>query len=237
MQQLNFKIEDFEGPLDLLLHLISKNKMNILDIEILVIINQYLEIIKDASANDLDIASDFIDMAARLIYLKSAFLLPKDEEAEKLKAELQGQLIEYSQAKIAAEYLKKVFIGDKLFTRGQQQITEDLTYDIIHPIQDIVNAYSVLDDKSIRRMPPKQEKFDTIVTAPIVSVQAKIYTLLKSMMKKNFTTLCGAFSQVKSKSEAVATFLALLELLRAKRISIDGEGNMSLNKKSGRKYL
>ena len=82
--QLNFKIDQFEGPLDLLLTLISKHKMNILDIEIITIINQYLEIINAAQAQDLDIASDFIDMAARLVYLKSVYLLPKDEEGEKL---------------------------------------------------------------------------------------------------------------------------------------------------------
>ena len=67
--------------------------------EIITIINQYLDVIRQAQAVDLDIASDFIDMAARLIYLKSVYLLPKDEEGEKLKAELQGQLIEYSPGK------------------------------------------------------------------------------------------------------------------------------------------
>ena len=82
--QLNFKIDQFEGPLDLLLTLISKHKMNILDIEIITIINQYLEIINAAQAQDLDIASDFIDMAARLVYMKSVYLLAKDDEGEKL---------------------------------------------------------------------------------------------------------------------------------------------------------
>ena len=176
--QLNFKLDQFEGPLDLLLTLISKHKMSILDIEIITIINQYLEIINIAQAQDLDIASDFIDMAARLVYLKSVYLLPKDEEGEKLKAELQGQLIEYSQAKLAAEKLRAMFIGDSIFVRAAQEIKEDLTYDIIHPTSDLVKAYEILDDKSIRRAPPKQEKFEPIVAAPIVSVQAKIFTVL-----------------------------------------------------------
>ena len=138
--QLNFKIEQFEGPLDLLLALISKHKMNILDIEIVTIINQYLEIISAAEAQDLDIASDFIDMAARLVYIKSVYLLPKDDEGEKLKAELQGQLIEYSQAKLAAENLRRMFVGDMLFIRPMQQQEEDMTYDIIHPVGDLVEA-------------------------------------------------------------------------------------------------
>ena len=128
--QLNFKIDQFEGPLDLLLTLISKHKMNILDIEIITIINQYLEIINAAQVQDLDIASDFIDMAARLVYLKSVYLLPKDDEGEKLKAELQGQLIEYSQAKLAAENLRRMFVGDMLFIRQPAEIEEDWTYDL-----------------------------------------------------------------------------------------------------------
>ena len=130
--QLNFKLDQFEGPLDLLLTLISKQKMSILDIEIVTIINQYLEIIKAAQAQNLDVASDFIDMAARLVYLKSVYLLPKDEEGEKLKAELQGQLIEYSQAKIAAENMRKMFIGDSIFIRPMQEIKEDMSECIAH---------------------------------------------------------------------------------------------------------
>lgn len=232
--QLNFKLEQFEGPLDLLLTLISKHKMNILDIEIITIINQYLEIIKEAQQQNLDIASDFIDMAARLVYLKSVYLLPKDDEGEKLKAELQGQLIEYSQAKIASEQLREMFIGDNVFVRDTMPIKEDLTYDIIHPISDLVKAYEILDDKSIRRAPPKQEKFDPIVSAPFVSVQAKIFTVLKCLMKSKIASLQSAFDKSKGKSEAIATFMAILELIRAHRISIDDKENMILSKQHRR---
>ena len=232
--QLNFKIDQFEGPLDLLLTLISKHKMNILDIEIITIINQYLEIINAAQAQDLDIASDFIDMAARLVYLKSVYLLPKDEEGEKLKAELQGQLIEYSQAKLAAENLRRIFIGDCVFVREPQQVEEDWTYDIIHPVSDLVKAYEVLDDKSIRRAPPKIEKFEPIVSAPIVSVQTKIFSVLKNLMKNKIQSLQSAFDKTKGKSDAIATFMAILELIRAHRISIDEDENMVLSKQHRR---
>ena len=91
MNRINYKIEDFEGPLDLLLVLISRNKMSIADVEIITIINQYLAVINAADRQDLDTASEFIDMAARLIYLKSVYLLPKDDEGEKLKAELAAR--------------------------------------------------------------------------------------------------------------------------------------------------
>ena len=232
--QLNFKIDQFEGPLDLLLTLITKHKMNILDIEIITIINQYLEIINAAQAQDLDIASDFIDMAARLVYMKSVYLLPKDDEGEKLKAELQGQLIEYSQAKLAAENLRKIFIGDSIFVREAQEVEEDWTYDIIHPVSDLVKAYEVLDDKSIRRAPPKVEKFEPIVSAPIVSVQTKIFSVLKNLMKNKIQSLQSAFDRTKGKSDAIATFMAILELIRAHRISIDEDENMVISEQRRR---
>ncbi|MEG1862643.1 MAG: segregation/condensation protein A [Oscillospiraceae bacterium] len=234
MQQLSFKIEEFEGPLDILLTLISKNKMSIIDIEILVIINQYLDIINSAQDSDLDIASDFIDMAARLIYLKSVYLLPKDDEGEKLKAELQGQLIEYSQAKIAAQMFKNRFVGDRIFVRNMVEVQEDMTYDIVHPISALTQAYSQLSDRNLKRSAPVSQRFETIVNAPVVSVSAKIYSVLKGMMKSSTSNLKSAFETVKSKSEAVAIFLAVLELLRAHRISIQDNGDMSLNRKENR---
>ncbi len=234
MKQLNFKIEDFEGPLDLLLVLISKNKMNILDIEILTIVSQYLVVINQAREKDLDVASDFIDMAARLIYLKSVYLLPKNEEGEKLKQELQGQLIEYSQAKKASEMLREKFVGDSLFVREMQEIEVDLTYDNIHPVSDLINAYKQLSDRALSKAPPKAEKFETIVTAPIVSVQSKIFSLLKNLMRKNISNIKTAFLQSKTRSEAVATFLAILELLRAQRVNIDDNGELVLKSKTKR---
>ena len=96
---LQYKLEQFEGPLDLLLTLISKNKLNIYDIEIAILVDQYLEQIKAFKESDIDIASDFLEMASRLIYLKTVSLLPKHEEAEQLKDELVGELLEYKVCK------------------------------------------------------------------------------------------------------------------------------------------
>ncbi len=234
MTRINYKIVDFEGPLDLLLVLISKNKMSIADVEIITIINQYLSVINSQNEKDLDTASEFIDMAARLIYLKSVYLLPKDEEGEKLKAELQGQLIEYSQAKKAAELLRLRFIGDDLLLRPATQIKEDYTYTIIHPVEDLTKAYARLTDRNLNRMPPDTQRFEPIVSAPVVSVSSKIYTLLKGLIKKNVESLHGAFAQVKSRSEAVAVFLAVLELVRASRITVENDGKIQLIRKENK---
>ena len=98
MDVLTFHIEDFDGPLDLLLHLVGKNKMNLYDINIMELIDQYTAAI--ASMQDrMEVSSEFIDMAAHLVQMKSALLLPRSQEAERMKAELTGRLIEYSTCK------------------------------------------------------------------------------------------------------------------------------------------
>ncbi len=231
MNRINYKIEDFEGPLDLLLVLISRNKMSIADVEIITIINQYLAVINATDEKDLDTASEFIDMAARLIYLKSVYLLPKDDEGEKLKAELQGQLIEYSRAKKAANILRDRFIGDKLFLRRPMEFRVDNTYNIIHPVEDLVRAYSRLSDRSLRRTAPVQERFEPIVNTPVVSVSSKIFSLLKGLIRKNINNIHSAFAGMKTRSEAVAMFLAILELVRANRVTVDNEGGMEIVRK------
>ena len=96
-QQLQYKLSAFEGPLDLLLTLISKNKIDIYDISISELLDQYMEQINMMQENQMDIASEFLTMASRLVYIKSVMLLPKyEEEAEELKKELSGQLLEYA---------------------------------------------------------------------------------------------------------------------------------------------
>ena len=95
MEKLTFKLEQFEGPLDLLLHLISKHKLNLYDIQIDLLLEQYLAQMEQIPFADLEQASDFLEMASRLVYMKSAMLLPKyEDEGENLKRELTGQLLE-----------------------------------------------------------------------------------------------------------------------------------------------
>ena len=102
---LTFKIEDFEGPLDLLLYLVGKNKMNLYDINIMELIDQYTATIRNLQDNRMEVTSEFIDMAAHLVQMKSALLLPRSPEAERMKAELTGRLIEYSACKEVAAKL------------------------------------------------------------------------------------------------------------------------------------
>ena len=97
MEKISYKLNEFEGPLDLLLHLIRKNKLNIYDIQISELLEQYLNHIEKMKKQDMDVSSEFLEMAAKLVYIKTALLLPKHEEAEVLKQELTDKLIEYEQ--------------------------------------------------------------------------------------------------------------------------------------------
>ena len=103
MQKVSFKLDVFEGPMDLLLSLISKHKLNIYDIEISSLLEQYMAYLEQCREQDLELAGEFLEMAARLIYIKTASLLPHPEEAQKEKQALQGALIEYALCKQAAQ--------------------------------------------------------------------------------------------------------------------------------------
>ena len=115
-EKLNYKLDAFEGPLDLLLFLIQKHKLNICDINISELLEQYTESIKDIeNFDDMDGAAEFLEMAARLVYIKTAMLLPRyDDEGEKLRQELQGELIEYQTCKLIATELKEKFCGNSI---------------------------------------------------------------------------------------------------------------------------
>ncbi|MBQ8297091.1 MAG: segregation/condensation protein A, partial [Ruminococcus sp.] len=142
MSSLSFKLDVFEGPLDLLLNLISKHKLNICDIEISKLLEQYLLYIDQCHEQNLELAGEFLEMAARLIYIKTAFLLPQPEEAEVLKKELEGALIEYSICKQAASYLASRFIGADIFVRQPMKIKVDTIYSLVHEPDRLVISYS-----------------------------------------------------------------------------------------------
>ena len=115
MEKIQYKLEVFEGPMDLLLHLISKHKLNINDIPILELVEQYTDYVRQMQEADMDVASEFIEMAARLIYIKTVSLLPVYEEAQQLKKELTGELLEYRDCKLMAEKpefaVRKAIVG------------------------------------------------------------------------------------------------------------------------------
>lgn len=222
--QLQYKLPVFEGPLDLLLTLISKNKIDIYDISISDLLDQYMEQINRMQENQMDIESEFLTMASRLVYIKSVMLLPKyEEEAEELKRELSGQLIEYAVCRQMAEKLGKIYDFDT-FCREASPVEYDLTYNRKHPPEDIVKAYISAVGRGKSKLPPPENAFSGIVSHKIVSVNSKIIHLMRRLRHGKRLEYHEIFEECDGKSDLVATFLATLELIKGKRIRIEGSG-------------
>ena len=223
-ETLSYKLDVFEGPLDLLLNLIAKNKLNIYDIPIAELLEQYMAQIHEMQAADMDVASEFLEMAARLVRIKSVSLLPKKEEEAALKQELTGQLLEYQQCKEAAMRLRERFSLDGI-VRAQADIPADLTYKRHHKPQELLSAYLSMLGK--KKPPEPQKPEDTIsklITRRVVSVASQIVFVLRSLWKKRHVSLKELFRGKNDPSERVAAFLAVLELVKDKRLRVDGDG-------------
>lgn len=223
-ETLSYKLDVFEGPLDLLLNLIAKNKLNIYDIPIAELLEQYMAQIHEMQAADMDVASEFLEMAARLVHIKSVSLLPIKEEEAALKQELTGQLLEYQQCKEAAMRLRERFSLDGI-VRAQADIPADLTYKRHHKPQELLSAYLSMLGK--KKPPEPQKPEDTIsklITRRVVSVASQIVFVLRSLWKKRHVSLKELFRGKNDPSERVAAFLAVLELVKDKRLRVDGDG-------------
>lgn len=228
MDKLSYKLESFEGPLDLLLHLIAKNKLNIYDVNICELVSQYLDCINKMKEQDMDLSSDFLEMASRLVYIKSVSLLPKDNESEQLKDKLSGELIEYRTVKLLAAELAKNTDGFSKFVRRPDMPEVDQTYVLTHDSGVLSHWYLAAVGRGLRRLPPPTTAFEPLVKKPVIPVSAKIVYIMRRLFNGVKVKYKSIFSEVKSKSEAVATFLAVLELIRGGRIAMDDEDNLKM---------
>ncbi len=223
MENLTYKIEVFEGPMDLLLHLISKHKLNINDIPIAQLVDQYLDYVKKMEEENFEIAGDFLEMAARLIYLKTVSLLPRHEEAETLKRELTGELIEYRDCKLMAQKLSNRTEGFNRYVREAQGGWVNYDYERFHEGEELLNAYINAAGKAQRRLPPPIDSFKVIVAKRFVNVATKVRTVMRKLWSGKKVKFLSLFEGAQSKSDLVATFLAVLELAKTKKITIDGD--------------
>lgn len=222
MTELNFKLEVFEGPLDVLLMLIQKHKLNIYDIEISVLLDQFLGYLERMTEADIEVTSDFLEMAARLILIKSAALLPK-EESEKLKKELEGQLIELALAKAMAGKLKTRWQGDTIFVREPMELDIDSAYRRVHEPEELLRSYGALAERSRRREVYNRAPVVPVVEKSYVTVFTGIVTILKSLRKNVVVPLSELYENC-GRSRKVAVFLAILELSKDGRIMISEDG-------------
>lgn len=228
-------LEDFEGPLDLILLLLSKNKIEIQDISISSILEQYLTYLDEMKRMDMEIASEFIAMASHLMYIKTKMLLSvADREEAVSEMELLIRSLEERQRKEAYEQIKTACtflegrneIGCNLFTKAPEPIKRDGTYQYQHDVEDLVEAMAAMAERSGNLMPPPTSSFVGIVGTEPYPVVTKAAEVLRRLIKAGVSGFKSLFAGNKSRSEIVATFLAILELCKMKSVSLGtGEGD------------
>ena len=194
MEKLQYRLENFEGPLDLLLNLVAKNKIDIYDIPIAELLEQYMEQIDLMREADMDVASEFLEMAARLVYIKTASLLPRQEDEEDPRMELTGILLEYRQCKAAAEKLRQMAAFNTV-TRPPEELPADFIYKRIHDPRELGQALRAAWGKGKSLMPPKPESFSALVSARIVSVASQTVYVLRSLWKRGSIAYRALFAE------------------------------------------
>ena len=229
------EMEDFNGPLDLILHLLSKNKMEIKDIQIALILDQYIEWMDRRKEMDLEVASEFVTMAAHLVYIKTRMLLSiQDEEAASEMEQLIASLEEhqrhenYDRLKQIIPTLERRYkVGRDYLTRPPEQLPKDRTYRYVHQPEDLVNAMRAVLQRSDGVPEPTERAFEGIVGHEPYPVQNKVKEVLARVLKAGITHFKALFRGSRSRSEIVATFLAVLELCRGHRILLAGTEDTS----------
>ncbi len=225
--ELTFRLDIFEGPLDLLLHLIAKNKVKIDDIPIALILDQYLDYLDRLSSFHMEITSDFIVMAAHLILIKSKMLLPEDE-----KESLDDPRMDLAKRLAEHKFFKSVssVLGQMQFNTGERYIKQpellenDGHYEYYHLPIELLKAISACEKRDIGKDTPSPDIFTGITGTERLSVEeaaTRIISFLKDSGRQNLMDL---LTKSGSRSSAVATFLALLDLCKENSVILDNLG-------------
>lgn len=223
MQEIKYHLESFDGPLDLLLTLIQKNKVSIYDIPIVEITDQYLEAIKGIEDSELDNTGEFIVMASQLIYIKSKMLLPKPEkeaDEEDPREELAQRLAEYQRFKEASLELRKTEFSSKYMVfREEEKIKFPIPeYSRHHDIQCLLDAFNSILQRQIRKQAPTKKAFSGIVGREKVSVGDMTDKIKKRLHRKRRLNFKALFLPTDSRPEMIATFLAVLEMIKGNEL-------------------
>ena len=229
MDALNYRLETFEGPLDLLLSLIQKNKMSIDNIQINVICEQYIAYIEEAQSLDMELASEFIVMASELMLIKSKLLLPKPEaEEEDPRAALADALLKFQQAKEAAKKMALLYpVYSGRLEKDTDEISVDKTFVLDQDIESLCLAVRRIVTYNENRPKIERSVFTPMISSPIVPVEVKITGILNKMSKKKATSLKELLDESVSLPDMIAIFLGVLELIKIRRILIyNAEGTI-----------
>lgn len=229
----NAEPEDFSGPLDVILLLLSKNKIEIRDIQISVILEQYLAYLDEMKRMDLEIASEFITMASRLVLIKTKMLLSEAERQEGLsEMELLIQSLEQRQRQEILEKLKEPAlvlersndIGRSMFTKTPEPLRRDATYRYQHDRHDLIKSLLDMQERSTAQLPSPVTAFQGIVGKEPYPVEKKAAEILKRLIERGKQRLKSLFRGNKTRSEVVATFLSILELCKLHSVAVTQDG-------------
>ncbi len=224
------QMEDFEGPLDVIFLLLSKNKIEIQDVSITAILEQYLAYLEEMKRLDMEIASEFITMASHLMLIKTKMLLSAAEQAE-AQSELDAlrQSLVERQRKEAIEAIRTAVayleprneIGRCLFTKDPEPLRREQTYRYQHDTRDLLKALDDIAERSQRRLPPPTVNFKGIVGKEPYPISRKIGEVLRRLLLRGADKLKNLFQGNKTRSEVVATFLAILDMCKNNTVTLE----------------
>ena len=226
--------EDFEGPLDVIFLLLSKNKIEIQDVSITAILEQYLAYLDEMKRLDMQIASEFISMASHLMLIKTKMLLSAAEQAEaESELDLLRQSLIERRRKEAMEQIRLAVsqleprneIGRCLFTKEPEPLRRDNTYRYRHDVLDLLRALDTIVERNQRQLPPPTANFKGIVAKEPYPVTRKAGEVLRQLVLRGVERLKRLFRGNKTRSEIVATFLAILELCKTNSVVLEDDNS------------
>jgi len=224
------EMQDFEGPLDLILFLLSKNKMEIQDISISLICDQYIAWLEQRQKMDLEVASEFVNMASHLVYIKTRMLLSIEDEEAKNEMDALIQSLEerrrnenYVRVKALAAKLEPMAeFGRNIIVRDPEPMERGKIFEYSQEKADLILAMAEIQNRAERALPPPRTAFQEIVRHEPYPVESKARDILRHLKEHGITRFLLLFRGNRSRSEVVATFLAVLELCRARVLHLAG---------------
>ena len=227
-------LEDFEGPLDVIFELLSKNRIEIQDVSITAILEQYLAYLEEMKRLDMEIASEFITMASHLMLIKTKMLLSAAEAAEaESELDLLRQSLVDRRRKEAMEQIRLAVsqleprneIGRCLFTKEPEPLRRDQSYRYQHNVLDLLKSLDTISERNQRQLPPPTMNFKGIVGKEPYPIGRKTGEVLRQLVLRGVERLKNLFKGNKSRSEIVATFLAVLDLCKTNSVTLEDDIN------------
>ena len=226
------EMEDFNGPLDVIFLLLSKNKIEIEDVSITAILEQYLAYLDEMKRMDMEVASEFITMASHLMLIKTKMLLSAAEQAEaESELDVLRQSLMERQRKEAIEQIRLAVsfleprneVGRSLFTKDPEPLRRDAGYRYQHVPADLLKALDIISARNQQRLPPPTVNFKGIVGKEPYSISKKTGELMRQLLLRGMEKLKNLFKGNRSRSEIVATFISILDMCKNNTVTLEDD--------------